>query len=135
MSDKSAPSPLGGMTSEQDFDRQMRRLSMLEAAVNSSSSNELQSSRDAAQAAIAAYEGQEIVVAALRRRLDTAERVIKTTIEAQSDGTSSKLYTTSVEHALFNPQGELSAIKSQLKALQNRFDWEGAIENENENVN
>ena len=35
---------------------------------------------------------------------------------------------TSVEHALFNPQGELGAIKAQLKSLQNRFDSDGAIE-------
>ena len=95
LSDVPSPSPLAGVPSEQDLDRHMRRLSVLETVVNSLR-DELQSSRDAAQVAIAS--------------------------------TPSKSFVSSVEHALFNPQGELSAVKSQLKALQSRFDSEGAIE-------
>ena len=99
LSDDPSPSPLAGVPNEQDLDRHMRRLSALETVVNSLR-DELQSSRDAAaQVAIAAYEGQEIVVAALRRRLDTAERVLKTTIKAQADSTPSKSFVTSVSTA------------------------------------
>jgi hypothetical protein len=57
------------------------------------------------------------------------ERVLKSTIESKKkDSTPSKTFVTSVKHVLFNPQGKLSAIKSQLKSLQNRFDLDGAIE-------
>ena len=113
-SDEPPPTSRGEMSSQEDLDRQVRRLAILEATI-SSLRDELHSTRqEAARVVIAAYEGQEIVVGALRRRLDTAERVLKTTVDAQSGGTSSKSFVSSVEHALFNPQGELSAIKSQL---------------------
>jgi hypothetical protein len=56
------------------------------------------------------------------------ERVLKSTIESKLDSAPSKSFVTWVKHVLFNPQGELSAIKSQLKSLQNCFDSDGAIE-------
>ena len=122
-----SPSTSRGERREPDVDLYTRRLSNLEAAIASLTS-ELQTSRGTAQAAIAACEGQENIIGALRRRLETAERVLKASLDAQADGTPSKSFVTSVEHALFNPQGELGAIKAQLKSLQNRFDSDGAIE-------
>jgi hypothetical protein len=44
--------------------------------------------------------------------LDTAERVLESTIESKNDGAPSKSFVTSVKHALFNSQGELTTIKS-----------------------
>jgi hypothetical protein len=117
------PAPRGG-PSDQDYERQRRRLISLEATVNTLM-DKLRSSRNEAQEAIASYEGQEVVISGLMHHLDTAERVLKSTIESKNDGAPSKSFVTSVEHALFNPQGELSAIKSQLKSLQNRFDSDG----------
>jgi hypothetical protein len=123
----SPPVPRGG-GGDQDYDHQMRRLANLEATVNALR-NALQSSREATQEVISAYEEQKVIVAGLMGHLGTAERLLNKTVEAiKNSGAPSKSFVTSVEHALFNPQGELSAIKSQLKSLQTRFDSDGAIE-------
>jgi hypothetical protein len=89
--------------------------------------DELRSSHNQVQAAIASCAEQEVTISGLMHRLDTTERVLKSTIESKKDSAPSKSFVTSVEHVLFNPQGELSAIKSQLKSLQKRFDSDGAI--------
>jgi hypothetical protein len=102
----------------------MRHLVSLEAMVNTLK-DELQSSCNAAREAILAYGRQEVIVRSLRHCLDTAEQVLKLTIESKNTGAPSKLFITLVEHALFNPQGKLSTIKSQRKSLQNRFDSDG----------
>jgi len=126
-SDASPPVPRGGVDA-QDYTRQTRRLANLEATVTTLR-DELQSSREATQKAVSAYEEQELTLASLMGRLGTAERLLNKTVEAfKNSGAPSKSFVTSVEHALFNPQGELGAIKSQLKSLQTRFDSDGAIE-------
>jgi hypothetical protein len=89
---------------------------------------ELRSSRHEVQEAIASCEGQDVTIGGLMHRLATTERVLKSTVESSKDNAPSKSFVTSVEHVLFNPQGDLSAIKSQLKSLQHRFDSDGAIE-------
>jgi hypothetical protein len=90
--------------------------------------DELRSSRNEVQAAIASCEEQEVTISGLMNRLDTTVQVLKSIIESKKDSTPLKSFVTSVKHVLFNPQGELSAIKSQLKSLQNRFDSsDGAI--------
>jgi hypothetical protein len=47
---------------------------------------------------------------------------------AQGNEGDRKAFIASVQHALFNPQGELGVLRSQIKSLQTRFDSEGAIE-------
>jgi hypothetical protein len=126
-SDTSSSVPRGGVDA-QAYARQMRRLADLEATV-AALRDELRASRGETQKAISACEDQELTVSGLTARLGTAERLLNGTIEASKGrGAPSKAFVTSVEHALFNPQGELGAIKSQLKSLQNRFDSDGAIE-------
>jgi hypothetical protein len=122
--DVQPPTPAShGVPSEQDYERQRRRLISLEATVNLLM-EERRTNRDEARK----FEEQEVMIDALMRRLDTAEQVLKSTNESKSAAVPSKAFLTSVEHALFNPQGEVSAIKAQLKAMQHRFDSDGAIE-------
>jgi hypothetical protein len=64
----------------------------------------------------------------LANRLDTAERLLRSAIASQRDEAKYKSFIVSIEHALFNPQGKLSALQTQVKSLQNRFDLEGSIE-------
>lgn len=120
------PASRGG-ASNQDYEHQRRHLISLEATVNTLI-DELRSSRNEAQEAIASYEGQEVIIGGLMHHLDTAGQVLKSTIKSKNDSAPSKSFITLVEHALFNPQGKLSGIKAQLKSLQHRFDSDGTIE-------
>jgi hypothetical protein len=119
--------PRGGV-GDQDYDRQMRHLAYLEATVKTLRDELHQSCHDATQkASISAYEGQEVIVASLMgRHLGTVKRLLKSTIEStKNSGASSKLFVTSVKHALFNPQGKFSAIKVSTQIAPNslRFGW------------
>jgi hypothetical protein len=60
-------------------------------------------------------------------RLDTAEWLLANVVAAQGNEGDRKAFVDSVQHALFNPQGELGVLRSQIKSLQTRFNSEGAI--------
>lgn len=66
--------------------------------------------------------------ASLKGRLDTVERVLRTVAAAQRDEAEYKTFVGSVEHSLFSPHGDVAELKTQVKALQQRFDSEGSIE-------
>jgi hypothetical protein len=120
------PSALGTRDSE-FLARQSQRITNLEDIVDTLC-GELQSCRQTAQDTLSKLTHQRSEFASLSGRLATAERLLATSVLSPDAEASRKAFLASVEHALFNPQGELSALRSQIKSLQTRFDSDGAIE-------
>jgi hypothetical protein len=120
------PPPLG-LRDSVIFNRQAQRVTALENQVDALT-GELQACRHTCQEALGKLAHQQSTLLGLTGRLDTAERLLASVVAAQGDEGDRKAFIASVQHALFNPQGELGALRSQIKSLQTRFDSEGAIE-------
>jgi hypothetical protein len=70
----------------------------------------------------------QTIMANLSSCLDTAEHLLKSFLASQQqDEAKYKSFVTSVEHALFSPQGQVGALQAQVKSLQNCFDSDGSI--------
>jgi hypothetical protein len=98
--------------------QQLRRLVNLErqiAALN----DELRSCREVAQDAHDECWHHQWVMANLSSCLDMMERLLKPILTSQRDEAKYRAFVTSVEHALFNPQGEIRALQLQVKSVQN----------------
>ena len=107
--------------------RQAQRIAALEAQVLAMV-NDLQATRRVAQQACTECDRQESLNAGFVGRLATAERLLATVSSQQEEIKQHRAFVASVEHSLFNPQGDLGVLKAQIKALQTRFDSEGSIE-------
>lgn len=96
--------------------QQSRRLTDLEGQVGTLN-DELQACREVAQDAHDECRHLRLAMANLSSRLDTTERLLKPVLASQWDEAKYRAFVTSVEHALFNPQGAVGALQSQAKSL------------------